>query len=198
MADKCSLSWRSGLPYSQVRENRKRALDESVSSLVEQHGAVPCECDGRYYVTPDGSVYSTALSRLIKIRPGKKPGGYLFVGVGRRKYMMVHRLVALAFIPNPEGLPEVNHIDGDKTNNAVDNLEWVSRVGNATHAVVVGLMKSGSSHRQCKLSCEQVREVFRSAGSYRDVGLRFGISAQSVCNIKKRRTYRDIALGDLA
>lgn len=51
----------------------------------------------------------------------------------------VHRLVAQAFIPNPNNLPEVNHIDGNRQNNSINNLEWVTRNGNIAHAISTGL-----------------------------------------------------------
>jgi len=71
----------------------------------------------------------------------------------------VHRLVAAAFIPNPEEKPEVNHIDGNKSNNHVSNLEWVTRKENAQHAVAAGLIvmpkgprpnRRGSNHHASK------------------------------------------------
>lgn len=51
----------------------------------------------------------------------------------KRNYRRVHRLVALAFIPNPDNLSQVNHIDGDKTNNNIENLEWISNKDNTQH-----------------------------------------------------------------
>ena len=59
------------------------------------------------------------------MKPQKDHKGYLYVEIGRKKYK-VHRLVAEYFIPNPNNLPQVNHIDCDKTNNNVKNLEWVT------------------------------------------------------------------------
>ncbi|MEI9553810.1 NUMOD4 domain-containing protein [Enterobacter hormaechei] len=82
-----------------------------------------------------------------KIMTGTPDGhGYLqvdlFQGKGsKRKSAKIHRLVAKAFVPNPFGLPEVNHKDGDKQNNGEDNLEWVTTQQNITHACETGLRR---------------------------------------------------------
>ena len=129
-------------------------------------------------------------------KPGTKPSGYKFVAIsledGKRKYFMVHRLVALAFILNPDDLPEVNHKDGDKSNNNASNLEWCTHAYNSKHAVQNGFIPSGSKHPFSKLSPKQVVAIRAAIGTYRVIGKRYNISAQTVCNVKRRSKYWDV------
>jgi len=77
--------------------------------------------------------------------------GYLMVKISinaNSRYMTVHRLVAIAFIPNPNNHPQVNHIDGVKTNNFVNNLEWCTNEYNMQHAIENGLMNFDSAKLQ--------------------------------------------------
>jgi len=92
--------------------------------------------DPRYFITTKGLVYNI---RTRKFHTNTKHSqGYLSVSVGGRK-RLVHRLVAENFIPNPNDKPCVNHIDGDKTNNHVSNLEWVTHKENSHHAWKIGI-----------------------------------------------------------
>lgn len=102
--------------------------------------------EGLYQVSNLGRIKSlprnTAHER-IRI-PRKDRGDYLYIGLckdGIVKHYKVHRLVAQAFIPNIDNKPTINHIDGIKTNNNVENLEWATAKEQAQHALSIGLWK---------------------------------------------------------
>lgn len=87
--------------------------------------------EGLYAVTSCGRVWSYKRKKFLVPRDNGK--GYLFVSLckdGKEKMYKIHRLVAEAFIPNPENLPQVDHIDGNKTHNYVNNLQWITNRDN--------------------------------------------------------------------
>lgn len=131
-------------------------------------------------------------------------GGYPEVSLchrGRKSFRRVHRLVAMAFIPNPEGKPEVNHIDGDKTNNRVENLEWATRSENHQHACDTGLhpgpaRRFGVSNRNAKLTDVGVLEIRRryAAGGVLQVDLaeEFGVGQAVISAVVRRAIWTHI------
>lgn len=100
-----------------------------------------------YYVSNYGRIFSFRLNRLLKLH--KNHIGYLTTGLvngkGENISLLVHRIVALAFVenPNPKKLIYVNHIDGDKSNPHHENLEWVTPKENSHHAIRTGLRGFG-------------------------------------------------------
>lgn len=93
-----------------------------------------------YSVSDKGEVRKDTTNYLMKLQIQQ---GYSHVTIqinGKAKRFRVHRLVAEAFIPNPDGKPYVNHIDGNRQNNSITNLEWVTPTENTRHAIDTGLM----------------------------------------------------------
>lgn len=139
----------------------------------------------RYQISNSGKVKSLPMSMgAIKWKPEKirlgslHHTGYLIIKLRKDKIPKmypIHRLLALAFIPNPENKPQVNHKDGDKLNNSLDNLEWVTQRENTIHAYKIGLAKSGANHKQSK-SVRQFRgtDLIREWGSINEAQREFG------------------------
>ena len=120
--------------------------------------------------------------KILKTRAGRE--GYPVIGLhknGKVKGYLVHRLVAQAFIPNPEGLPEVNHIDESRDNNCVANLEWVTRSGNALHS-----SHKNRGERQSYLTEKDVLEIVSLLGTMpqTEIAKKFNTSNHVVHKIK--------------
>ena len=164
---------------------------------------------GQYSVSECGQVWSHVSGRWLKQR--RQNAGYLFVSLyndGNRSFKntLVHRLVAQAFVPNPEMLRCVNHKDGNKDNNAAANLEWVSHSQNMKHAAALGLWAppAGSAERAKRLgqsrrkvpfeTVQQVRALWRTGGFLqKELAVKFGIDFRLVSEMVRDKTYMEAA-----
>lgn len=159
--------------YYQVSSlGRVRSLDRMVRSAVK-------------------SGYRT--SRGIVMRQDVGRFGYCRVPLSmKRKTVayLIHRLVATAFIPNPNNHPAVNHIDGNKLNNAVENLEWITHQGNIIHSIGLGLTKIGDSHPRAILNSEQVAFIRSSKEKGRRLAERFGVKEVTISAIRHNRIWK--------
>lgn len=105
--------------------------------------------------------YGTIIGKRGKMKPNNNcQKKYYRVHIGEKHYS-VHRLVALAFIPNPNNYPQVNHIDGDKSHNYVENLEWVTDEQNRKHAIRHSLVNSKITYEDSL----KIKELY-STGNY--------------------------------
>ena len=117
--------------------------------------------EGLYSIDIFGNV--TNLKTNKEVKQQKNKFGYMNVSLykdGKQKKYKVHRLIAEAFIPNPQNKEQVNHIDGDKTHNVVWNLEWTTSKENNVHASDTGLVRTAK-----KVRIIETGEVFNSFGS---------------------------------
>ena len=117
---------------------------------------------------------------------------------GESKTTLLHRVIADAFIEPVEGKNEINHKDGVKANNAIENLEWATRGENVKHAFLNKLKhpKRGEENNKSKLNWESVREIRRlhSNGlSQKDLSRRFGVTIANVSSIVNHKTWKEIS-----
>lgn len=124
-------------------------------------------------------------------KPDTKDKSYAQIGLAKNggfsKYL-IHRLVAKAFIPNPNNLPEVNHKDLNKMNNHSDNLEWSTRLGNARHAKENGSYRgfpSGVRKENSKLNDEAVRHIRTKSMRNNEYCKLYGVKPSTITMIQK-------------
>ena len=155
--------------------------------------------EGLYRVSSEGVLISTprqgAKGGVVKGYPTRQ--GYMEYCLHKNnkvKRVCVHRVLAKHFIQNPENKPFVNHIDGNKSNNNIENLEWVTRQENVEHAVRTGLLNNkGENHPQSKITDQEVleiRDLYKNKiYNQREIGEIYGVHPSYVSSIV-RNEYR--------
>lgn len=144
-----------------------------------------------------GNVFCRKKRRLYK-----GTNGYYLIRIKNKTYS-VHRLVAEAFLDNPQRKEQVNHKNGIKTDNRIENLEWCTRSENCKHAIKIGLInplhKNRANGERCyasKLNSRQVKKIrdVYSLGrkSMRELGYAYGVSAVAIGHIIKRRNWKHV------
>ena len=154
------------------------------------------DLEGLYQVSDRGRVKNEA-GYVLKTRVNR--GGYEAVSFcvdGVKLYYTVHRLVAKAFLPNPENKPQINHFDCIRTNNNVENLEWCTQSENIRHAFMYGnKSQKGEKNYASKLTGAQVLEIRKRAKTEKqsDLAREFGLSTGNVSLIVSRKTWKHLS-----
>lgn len=157
--------------------------------------------ENRYEVSNLGKVRSLDGRQKGKIlKPINKGRGYrqicLYKTNTNRKLHRVHRLVAQAFIPNPENKPYINHIDNNPSNNCVSNLEWATPLENYNHSKKQNRNAKGETSGTSKLTDKdvlEIREIYKNQKpTYKHLGKMFNVSDTTAFHIVHRFSWKHI------
>lgn len=173
--------------------------------------------DGRYSVSNLGRVrtnyvdYNNHTGILVRKKvenirvPTVHPKGYFYISLSapkKRWFVGVHKLIALAFIANPNNYTIINHKNGQKTDNRIENLEWCSHKQNMHHAWRTGLMKNarltGVKHHRARLCDDDIRFIrklitdFSDIAKKREIATLYHISIYTINDILKRRSWKHV------
>jgi|SRR5690606_13549348 len=161
-----------GVTRGTIQRRAKKYGLEKEETFFLLKGEQVASLDGplsRYLITNLGRAVNTESGKVLKHKINDDGYPIYTFQVNKKKYYrLVHRLVAEKFIDNPFNKPHVNHIDGDKTNYSIDNLEWCTPKENAVHASKTGLLAVGEESGLNKITEEQARLIKRLA----DEGMR--------------------------
>jgi hypothetical protein len=141
----------------------------------------------------DGMVRNKTTKRELKQR--LRRDGYVDIKLNYKRYL-VHRLIAIVFIPNPLRLPQINHIDGVRNNNDISNLEWVDQFQNMEHAIKTGLFpdRAGVKNGRATISedtARQIKLMLAKKISNTAIAKELNVSYGVVTNIKRGIAWKN-------
>lgn len=155
--------------------------------------------EDKYQISNTGKVVSKKTGLMLKPMYNKK--GYQYVHLSINKYKSakwyIHRLVAFHFIPNSENKPQVNHVDGNPSNNDVSNLEWVTNDENQRHAILNNLHFKGETHRDSKFTNDSIKllpSLINIGFSLKELNCLTGVAVQNIEKILNGKTWRKLNL----
>lgn len=149
-----------------------------------------------YVAGVDGFVYRKRGRELTRLSGVENSSGYLTVWLyadGVRKTSMVHHVICRSFHGEPEiDDPQVRHMDGDRLNNAPENLQWGTRSDNMQDAIKDGSFAKGSRHGGSKLDERAVREILEGECSVREASANWNVSPNTIRSIRKGKSWKHV------
>ena len=183
-----------------MREVWKDVIDYEGLYRISNLGGVRSCNKIRYQYNPNVSriISATLTGKLMRSHPNKR--GYLSIKLrknGKCNFHSIHRLVAKAFIPNPENKPNINHIDFNQLNNNKDNLEWCTQRENVQHAIMHDRRNTpkGEDNKSSKLKSDDIPIIRRMVGSgipQNKVAQIYNVSAVTILKIYRREKWKHI------
>ena len=156
--------------------------------------------EGLYFCNSNGEIFSypkKTRKGVRKMNPTKYvKTGYLGIDLckdGKVKRYLTHRIIAKAFLENLYKKPQVNHINGIKTDNRVENLEWSTVSENQLHSIKLGLRTtSGEKNSQSKLTENDVLKILLDKRKYSEISLEYKVSISTISDIKRGYSWTHI------
>jgi hypothetical protein len=152
-----------------------------------------------YAIDLNGNIYSIKYNKKRLLKPNIGKDGYQRIKLykcNKNKTFLIHRIVADSYLSNDSNKPQVNHINGIKTDNRVENLEWCTASENVIHSYRKGLQSkkglNGENNGQSKLDSFKVLEIFKSELDINKLSDIYNVSFATIYDIKKQRTWKHL------
>lgn len=170
----------------QYKNNRLRVAVQNFGHELEDSIIY----EDQYLVFHNGDIFNI---NGVKMSPSIDRCGYLH-GLINGRNRLYHRIIAECFVPNPHNKPDINHINGIKTDNRAENLEWCTRSENVIHAYKTGLERTvvGINNHNSKLDDELVRYIRQSVKSNYKLAKELGVDPSTIRDARNMKTWRHV------